>query len=339
MIMRRLVVFLITILFFSLIQAKELAVLSELINPDAMDIEDNNLYVLEGSKVFVYSLADFQLLREFGKTGNGPGELSTNSQLRAQMQLLDGEVFLNTPFKWVKFSADGRFIGEKRLPFIAFQIFPFGKNYAATKYTGSNDGVNKQGVILFDKDLNEVKKLYEQEFLDFRKTGKVEILPNIILMKRSANRLYMFDQARGFYIEVFDVKGEKLKTIQLDYKKIKLTGDFKEKVMAWLETQPGYKSVPEDIVKMIYLPDYLPIMKDFRIIGSRVYVHTYRKENDRVEFVVLDLEGKLLKKVMLPGAEKNVIQPAPYTMVDDRFYYLKENFDEEQWELHTAPLN
>lgn len=333
-----LMVLFIIFLFFTL-QGKELAVLPELVNPDMMAIQNQQLFILEGSRVLAYSMKDFKLLKEFGKQGDGPGELNTSTQLKARMQVGDGHIYLSTPFKWVKYSVEGKFIGEKRLPFIGFPVLSFGERFAIAKYIGSNDGVNKQAVILFDKDLKEIKKLYEKEILDFRKTGKIDIIPQLVLLKNGGGRLYVLDQGKGVYLEVFNVTGDRVRAIQLDSEKIKVTDDYRNQVMEWLGTQPGFKLIPEDFKSKIYIPDYLPAVKDFLIADGKIYIHTYKKREEGAEFIILDLEGKLLKRLIIPGSEKNIIEPSPYAIIQNRFYYLKEDIDEEEWALHLVTLN
>lgn len=57
--------------------------------------------------------------------------------------------------------------------------------------------------------------------------------------------------------------------------------------------------------------------------------------------VILDLKGKLLKKVMISVAEMNPEFFYPYSTYEGKVYQLVENFDnekEEIWELNVTDI-
>jgi hypothetical protein len=68
-------------------------------------------------------------------------------------------------------------------------------------------------------------------------------------------------------------------------------------------------------------------------------VLTYKmKGNDR-ECIVLDLKGKEIKRMTLPIPETyGVALNRLYTTKHAIFYQLKENEEDETWELHTLSL-
>jgi hypothetical protein len=43
--------------------------------PDMVAVQGNQFYVIEGAEIYVYSLRDLRLLRQFGERGYGPGQL------------------------------------------------------------------------------------------------------------------------------------------------------------------------------------------------------------------------------------------------------------------------
>ena len=73
--------------------AVKLAVLPELNRPSYLEIRENEVFVLDETAVKVYSLKDCHLVRQFGKKGNGPGELMPNDEIPLQMQLVNAIVF------------------------------------------------------------------------------------------------------------------------------------------------------------------------------------------------------------------------------------------------------
>jgi len=48
-----------------------------------------------------------------------------------------------------------------------------------------------------------------------------------------------------------------------------------------------------------------------------------------------------VKKLYLPTAERNVVQLSVnriYTIKDNRYYYLLDNYEEETWDLHMVEI-
>ncbi len=103
------------------------------------------------------------------------------------------------------------------------------------------------------------------------------------------------------------------------------TEDFKKK----FEENPGAKAY-KDRVKFVF-PDTYPAFKNFHINNGKLYVFTFKKRGDRSEVIVMDSKGNILKTVFLPDGNY-------FSISEDRFYYLKENEDEEEWELWMEKL-
>ncbi|NIM78996.1 MAG: hypothetical protein GTN53_10855 [Candidatus Aminicenantes bacterium] len=335
-----LLILLLPLMTVSLFPGK-LSVLPELTNPGMMTIDGDELYVLDEVVVYVYSLKDYCLLRKFGKKGEGPGELLPDADLPITMQVLKEQVLVNSFNKLVCFSKTGKMITEKRIPFFVFQIIPFGKNYAVTKFTRYSDGRSKVSVLLFDNEFKEIKTLYETELLNDQGKGKIAFPLITAFIRVSGNQLSVVDQKMEFLIQRFDLEGNRLPPIKKAYQKIKVTDSFKKESMEWLSLQPAFKSAPERARKMIYFPPYLPVIRNLAIKDQKLYVQTYKTRGQLFEFFILDLNGKVLKTVFLPD-EKNIkIAPTPtprYDFKENKFYYLQENVDEETWELHVQEI-
>ena len=90
--------------------------------------------------------------------------------------------------------------------------------------------------------------------------------------------------------------------------------------------------------------DFPPI-RDILVKEGKIYVRTFITKDDKEKYHILDLKGKELKTVFLPKP-----MPASYItrlanrpvrffdIANDRFYYIVENEDEEEWELHIEPI-
>ncbi len=79
--------------------------------------------------------------------------------------------------------------------------------------------------------------------------------------------------------------------------------------------------------------------------NGKIYIRTYITQNDKEKYHIFDLKGKELKTVFLPKpmlaslVTRLVSRIVRFFDIDkDTFYYLVENEDEEEWELHFEPI-
>jgi hypothetical protein len=71
-------------------------------------------------------------------------------------------------------------------------------------------------------------------------------------------------------------------------------------------------------------------------------VQTYKKKANESEFFVFDENARLVKQVFLPDESRYKVKMNPdvtFTIKNDSDYYLVENPDNGDWELHMAPIN
>lgn len=333
------IILLVLLIFSSFVFSEKLSVLAELTNPAMIEINGDELYVLDGAEVYVYSLHDYGFLRKFGKKGEGPGELLPQPDLPIVMQIYSEYVLLNSFNKMIYFSKTGEMIKEKRIPFLTFQIMPLGKNYAASKFTRNSRGGSQVSVLLFDDEFKELKKLYETELLNDFGKGKVAFPLLDTFIQCSSDQLFVADQQSDFEIQRFDLEGNRLTPIKRSYQKIKITETFKKKSWEWLQLQPVFRTFPDVFKQMIYFPDYLPDIRNFLVKDKKIYVQTYKTKETLSQFFIIDLNGSMLKTAFLPGADKERLRPNPavtYSFKDNKYYYLEENLDTEEWELHMV---
>jgi hypothetical protein len=302
-------IFLLLLLLLSVFPgfAVKLAVLPELNRPSYIDIRENEAYVLDDTVVKVYSLKDCRLLRQFGKRGNGPGELMPNDEIPLQMQLVNGQVFLNSQTKFIHYSYAGEVLKEKATHFMCMQIIPLGKNYCISRTDFTRKIEIFFHIMLFDQDLNLLKTIYTSKPTStIRSRGKVIIPSNFTYMKLapSGKRLYVFSgRQEDFQVLVFDLQGKPLKPIKMDYQCPKWTDSFKQEFIDWFKTYPRFRAMGgnEDLIKQyIEFPVYLPAIRNILAEENRLYVQTYKKKANDAEFFVFDENAQLIKQVFLP---------------------------------------
>jgi hypothetical protein len=324
-------------LCFSYGFAKKLAALPQLINPVSIEIDEDELYVLDEVVVYVYSLKDYRLLRKFGKKGEGQGQLMPNTEVPPAMNIANGNVFLNSQIKMIQLSKKGEIIKEERIPF-SFQTIPFGENYISIKI-GTNSAMNTFNVILYDPDFKQLKVLYSRERIPLSRRGKLSLPPELIIVRSSEDKLFVFDQKKGFDIDTFDLQGKRINHIKMDYQRIKMTESFKKAAEAWFRSQPSFHMATEELREMIYFPDYLPMMRNFIIKNQKLYIRTYNTRGNSSEFVILDFHGKLIKQTFLPDYEISLVQLNSsniFTFFNEKYYYLAKM--ESGWEIHVEEI-
>jgi hypothetical protein len=317
--------------------AGKLAALPQLNNPISIEIDEDELYVLDEVVVYVYSLKDYRLLRKFGKKGEGQGQLMPNSEVPVVMNIANGNVFLNSQIKMIQFSKKGEIIKEQRIPF-SFQTIPFGENYVSIKISTMHT-VNSFNVILYDPDFKQLKLLYSRERIPLSRRGKLSLPPELIIVRSSKDKLFVFDQKNGFVIDTFDLRGNRVNHIKMDYQRIKMTESFKKTAEVWFRAQPTFHMATEELREMIYFPDYLPVMRNFILKNQKLYIRTYKTQGNSSEFIVLDFNGKLIKQTFLPDYEISPVQLNSsniFTFFNEKYYYLTKMGS--GWEIHVEEI-
>jgi hypothetical protein len=165
----------------------------------------------------------------------------------------------------------------------------------------------------------------------------MEVLTPPFLFDAYDNKIFLSGR-KGGTIDVFDTGMKKLFTITVDMEKQKITQDFKDKVIHELKTSPETKDVYDRLFKPVQFPEYLPAMQDFFCVDKRVYVMTWKKENEKTVFLLYDMNGKFLKKKDIPLKYQTIRRPYPVTIRNGKLYQLVENIEGEEWDLYVEEI-
>jgi hypothetical protein len=330
----------------SLVLSVQLAVLPELNRPGIIKILGDEIFVLDEVRVKVYSLKDYRLLRQFGKIGDGPGELKPNDEIPLQMQVVNNQVFLNSQTKFIHYAPSGKMLKEKATHFMCMQIIPIGRHYAISKVQFTKTGQIFFRVNLYDAELNMRKTIYQSPpSPTLRSSGKLLLPSNFLYMAvgTAGDRLYLFSGRQDdFLVPVFDLEGNPLKPVKMEFSPPRWTEDFKREVLDWFKVQPRFRARAHLVAMVLEYPTYLPAIRNILVEDNRLYVQTYRKKKNLSLFFVFDKTAKPLNSLFLPDQSRYPIKMNPditFTIHDNFFYYLRENADREQWELHRAPVS
>ena len=331
---------LILILFFvtGFIAAEKVATLTEVMKPGTLVIDDNQFYVTEKTTVFIYSLSDFKFKKKFGKDGEGPQEFKVRGAGTVEVIPQPDYLQINSERKVSFFTKDGSFQREIKGTSLIGIYRPLGKQFVGYGYARNKEEQKDYFTFnIYDSNLKKVKEIHREDRGVVR-GGKINAVAatSIPILHTFKNKTYVNNI--GGQILTFDENGKKLITFNTKSEKDKVTDARKEKYINFFKTDPRTRGQYEALKNRIEFPEYFPMIRDYRIADDKIYVLTYTEKGDNKELLIFDLKGKLIKKVMYPFLEINVLEIFPFDIKNGKLYQIIENEDEEEWELHISEI-
>ncbi|MCX6582806.1 MAG: hypothetical protein NT166_21735 [Candidatus Aminicenantes bacterium] len=321
------------LLLTGVVYAVKLGSLPDVQKPLRFTIDGDLLYIPDQNSLFVYSLKDFKLKQKIGGKGDGPAEFERTPNAK----ILQDEIVLFSFMKFARFKKDCVLMMEKRVfPSMLTNIYPLGNHYVIHTSHFDIEGQIVIEINIVDQDLKTIKSLYSHTKKKEYSGGKsvVRFMETAVSFQCNTNNIFLINGSKGLFIEVFDFNGQSVRVIEKDFPKIKIPESVKKKRL-----EDFLKPFSSDHKKRIEktftfdFPEYFSAMQDFLLVGDKLYIKTYRIEEDREEYIILDTKGNLLKNVFLPEA-----QPGSWTFFGNKFYFLKDNDEKEEWELHCLDL-
>jgi hypothetical protein len=314
--------------------------------PGMITIGDGRIYVVDGAKILAFSLSDLSPAAQFGGPGEGPGELKATDFWYNTVTVLPDQVFVDGYDKVVYFSKDGSFIKEVKKPLGISRLVPIGDNFAALKPDHIEGEVQYQCLFLYDSDLEFVKELSRQKSPIQSLSRKTEMIPDVLNFSVWKGKIFVETSRVGFVIKVFDSRGNPLYLIQKPAKKIPVTPEHKELAIEAFRNDPFVRRVGFEEIKRsgeLVWPASLPAIRDFQVVDEKIYVRTFRTQNDKENWLILDLKGQTLADVYLPRLETEPLMSSLsgihcYAVHENHLYFLKYNEDGGAWELHSLEI-
>lgn len=320
--------------------AQSVATLDDLLKPDALFADQNRLYIGEGAEVTIYSLKDYSKIGSFGKEGEGPKEFKTKQFIPLSLFMdAQGERLIISSLNKISFyTKSGDFIEEKRVKsnFFTPNFQLLGEGMVRADYA-IRDKVNYSTLMLYDKDLNEIKEIFSIKS-PFQRGGKMNPLRRPMQYSADAAAKHLAVTSGNGEVFIFDEKGNKTLTITPKAEPIPLTENHKNKIYEFYQTDPRFKRFWNFMKDRIEMPAKLPLIHLLKADGGLIYVITYFRKENSVRFLVYDKTGKLKMDKYVSFYLKNFTEPYPYAIGNSKLYQIVEN-DDEEWELHVTSLN
>ena len=330
--MKKIIVFLLFLFYGSLVLTGNVVALPDLKNPRKVAVDENQMYITEGTTVYIYSLKDFKLVKKFGREGEGPREFKRRIR---SFSVHPEYLFFNSAGKVSYFTKDGNFIKELNTLSSDMILKPFRKGFIGGRTLVENKTLYFS-VGIYNEDLKMVKTLFKQE-REVQLGGKgARVFAHPLPYYLFEDKIF-FTAGKEFNIQVLDKTGEKIHSIIYDTKKIKVSENVKKRVIKFLKTDPETKPYFE-MIKPIIFPQYFPAIRHYYITDGYIYVITYKRKGDKSECFIFDIVGEFLKKMFIEFEYINPVDEYPATVKNKKLYQLVENSDTEEWELHIHKI-
>lgn len=320
--------------------AERVAVLEEVNKPEQLLLAYGSIYILEGVTIYMYDAHTYKYKGRFGKEGEGPAEIKKNP-FGGPLLITPhrNKIHISSLAKYSIYSKDGQF--EKEFKINAFDNFyPFGDRFVCLSTYGKEPGKLYLSVFLADKNFKKAKEPIVVSDSMVGQNFQLRFPFTSFAPTPYKDKLFVAHNPSKFAIEVYDKTGHLVRTITKEYKRKKVTAEYRDKTQNWFKKDPNWRNFYQAFRSRITFRDYYPPIFALIVDNDLIYVPTfnYDSNGDR-ECIIMDLMGKEVKRTFLPMKENYGMDFLfPYNIYKGIFYILKENLDDENWELHRIKL-
>jgi len=294
-------------------------------------------------RIHVFSLKDFKEISKFGRKGQGPGEFIAISSVTMNKD----KIYVNSFPKLCIFNKEGILIEEIKNSDNGGNFIPTGNNFVGMSYPYTNIKEKKIKILfsLYNNRLKKIKDIFLSGFRKMSFPGKNKEIAYIdindcVKAVSYKDNIYIGATDKRFFFVVFDYKGNKLYEILINSREEKVADNEKKRILEKFKTNMGESHWRE--FKMHYeckVRDFYPSFANFSINDDKIYVFKYPK-NEVQDILILNLKGKILKRKRIPRFEvNNIINLGRYYVNNGNIYYMLENEDSNEWELHEIKID
>ncbi len=345
-----------SIVFFAvcacLLGATVVGTLPSIVKPGGIQIDRELMYITEGAKVFVHNLRDLSLAFTFGKEGEGPGEVKALPQYINKLHILPGHLVLESQQKMVWFDRQGHYTDrelKKTSPMI-LQATPFDDGFViGTLRFDENRQVMLHVISLCDKEMKTIKDLCRMPFMQQGQPPKARLdmmfdYPETVIYQ---DRIFVERSHDGFFIDVFDLRGNKVQTITAPCSRRPVTEGYKKKRLEEMKQDTlvsllGGWNQFRHLYELTF-PDVFPPIRSMNLSGEEIYLEIHAGEDENIQYQVINHQGETIKTVRLPilprySAIDSLLGARRYTIYRGKLYFLQEDIETEEWILHCQEI-
>ena len=312
-------------------------ILEEVNEPKTLNVSGDKLIISESESILIYSISERKLIKKFGKNGEGPGEFKLGHGAGSlKIDIAGNKLIVNSGGKLSWFTSEGVFIKEKKIPPMSY-IIPVKDNYIGNCLAPVEGNFPSLSVCLFDVNMKKSSLIFNSA-VPVGMGAKIMVPSYKFTYRVYKDNIYLSAGKEKIKIMILDNSGKSIGNIDLGDSGLKVDEKFKKRVFDFYKNDPVYKNYWAYMKRNMYFPEYFPGLKDMKINDDKIYIQTYKVKEEKFEWIITDLTGKILKKVFLPQNIESAIAYSPITISEGKYYYLKEDIEEETWELHRVDL-
>lgn len=353
--MKKIIFYFLMLALYLLTPAAEKTVfpIPEAVKPTQIVVGDNFICIPEGETIRLFSLKPFAYIKSVGKKGEGPGEFMQEPFVLFH----DGEWLVNDASKFLHLSPSGEFKKEDKFPFhyfLNYPIIPVLRNVVCFQLRMNRETRRPEFAgKIYDGDFRLLREFYEggEPLIlpppppNARPAGKTErkVIGHMVDFAVEEGKIFVADSRKGFYIAVFGSGGDLQCEIRHDTVKKPVSQKFKDDAMKRIREEPNWETRRRAFNYVF--PEYFPDFFTFTVRDGKIYVAGYEEQNNNHELIIMDLQGKIIKRSFtfplspFSGAGGPFVPfSINYAIKDNRIYYLVENSEKECWEIHSEEL-
>ncbi len=320
--------------------ATQVVPLPGLINPDSITVDNHHIYITDKETIYIFSVVDFKLKTKFGKAGEGPKEFKINptTVTKLLVNIQDGMIIVNSVGRVTFFTTDGKYLKEVQLGSAHVgnpkKIGPHYVGYSISRKTKTWYLI----ISLYDSAFHKLKEIFRTEY--YVQANKKF---NLVKVGSGTARLAVytvynekiFVEGLENVIHVFNKEGNEEYVIKLNYDRLKISEKHKEEIRKDLDILYKGPIMQTWIKKNGYFPEFFTA-RTFKIADNKIFIPTYKKQDGKNEFIILDLKGNVKKKIYLPFKDRTLLLAYPYAIGGNKLYQVFDNDETGEWELHIT---
>ncbi len=297
---------------------------------------EGNIVFLNKENISLYS-NEGELLKIFGRKGQGPGELNKQSGIAFDKDKI--VVANNGNQRFSIYSQDGKLIKELKVSTFSRSFIFRNSLLANGNYLFCINYIDPKDKSICDK-LSLIAKddLHEIKILEVKKTPnpfvgrKIKARYQYLTYITTPSKIYTGLSSDDYIINIWDLQGKLLGKIKKDnYKKVEVGEQYKKDFLAQFKGEQG-----KVLGDKVFFTKYMPAFNSFVVSDKGlIYVQTYEKnkQNNMYKYDIFDDNQKFVGYTYLPFYTS---RDGVYGKIKGNVLYTKEYDSQEDKEKFIA---